>query len=151
MKFFAYLIIPFLVSSIYAVDVLVDTLGGSTPPYYSFSTDDGATSFDFINDGSDELQKGIEYTFIGNNSSHPFRMYITDSSGTTTDLVNGLSLRGSQSFTLDPNVDYSDYTKTYVCTAHSNMNGTFNIIPETSNYALLLGVLTLGIVALRRR
>ena len=112
MKFFAYLIIPFLVSSIYAVDVLVDTLGGSTPPYYSFSTDDGATSFDFINDGSDELQKGIEYTFIGNNSSHPFRMYITDSSGTTTDLVNGLSLRGSQSFTLDPNVDYSDYTKT---------------------------------------
>ena len=104
-----------------------------------------------INDGSDELQKGIEYTFIGNNSSHPFRMYITDSSGTTTDLVNGLSLRGSQSFTLDPNVDYSDYTKTYVCNSHSSMAGTFNIIPETSNYALLLGVLTLGIVALRRR
>ena len=150
MRFFAYLIIPFLVSSIYAVDVLVNT-SGFTSPYYSFTTDDGATSFNFINDGSDELETGIEYTFIGNNSSHPFRMYITDTSGTTTNLVNNLSLRGTQSFTLDPNIDYSDYTKTYVCNSHSSMAGTFNIIPETSNYALLVGVLTLGIVALRRR
>ena len=150
MRIFAYVIIPFLVSSIYAVDVLVDT-SGFTPPYYSFTTNDGATSFDFINDGSDELETGVEYTFIGNNSSHPFRMYITDTSGTTTNLVDNLSLRGSQSFILDPNVDYSDYTKTYVCNSHSNMVGTFNIIPETSNYALLLGVMTLGLVAFRRR
>lgn len=150
MRLFAYLIIPFFVSSIYAVDVLVDT-SGSTSPYYSFTTNDGAASFDFINDGSDTLEKGIEYTFTGNNASHPFRMYITDTLGNTTDLVNGLTLRGTQSFTLDPNIDYSDYTTTYVCTAHSNMNGTFNIIPETSNYALLLGVLAIGLVALRRR
>ena len=152
MRFFAYLIIPFLVSSIYAVDVLVDTLGGSTPPYYSFTTDDGATSFDFINDGSDNIVAGTQYNFTGNNGSHPFKMYITETStGTETNLVNNLSARQTQSFTLDPSVDYTGYTGTYVCNSHSWMSGTFNIIPETSNFALLLGVLTLGLVAFRRR
>ena len=152
MKFFAYLIIPFLVSSIYAVDVLVDTLGGSAAPYYSFTTDDGATNFDFINDGSDNIVAGTQYNFTGNNASHPFRMYITDNStGTETNLVNNLSARQTQSFTLDPSIDYTGYTATYVCNAHSYMNGTFNIIPEPSNYALILGALAIGLVAIRRR
>ena len=79
-------------------------------------------------------------------------MYITDNStGTETNLVNNLSARQTQSFTLDPSIDYTGYTATYVCNAHSYMSGTFNIIPESSNYALILGALALGLVAIRRR
>lgn len=152
MKYFAYLIIPLLVNNIYGVDVLVDTLGGSNPPYYSFTTDDGATNFDFINDGPDEIVAGTQYNFTGNNTSHPFRMYITENStGTETNLVNNLSASETQSFTLSTSIDYTGYTATYVCNAHSYMSGTFNIIPEPSNYALILGVLVLGLVAIRRR
>ena len=134
----------------FALDVLVNT-SNFTPPYYSFSINDGVNNFNFINDGTDSLNLGIEYTFTGNNSSvHPFSMFITDSLGNTTNLISNLSFRGSQSFTLDPNTDYSSYTKTYICDAHSVMVGSFNIVPETSTYALLLGVLSLALVALRR-
>ena len=151
MKVFVCLIITLLVSRVYAsVNVLVDTTGFA-PPYYQFSINGGATDFNFTNGGSDNLVVGTEYTFTGNNSSHPFRMYITDSAGNTTDLVNNLSLSGSQSFTLDSNIDYSTYTKTYVCNHHASMTGSFNIIPEISNFPLILGVLALGFVALRRR
>ncbi|MAS64553.1 MAG: hypothetical protein CL815_04940 [Coraliomargarita sp.] len=142
----------FLLTSLssFAVDVLVNT-SGFDDPFYSFSINDGVTDFNFTNSGSDSLLTGIEYTFTGNNTSHPFRMYITDSQGNTTNLINNLSFRGSQSFTLDTSTDYSTYTKTYVCNVHPSMNGTFNIIPESSSYALLLGGLALGLVALRRR
>ncbi len=142
----------FLLTSLnsFAVNVLVNT-SGFDDPFYNFSINDGATDFNFINGGSDSLITGIEYTFTGNNTSHPFRMYVTDPQGNNTDLVNNLSFRGSQSFTLDSSIDYSTYTKTYVCNSHPSMNGTFNIIPESSSYALLLGGLALGLVALRRR
>jgi hypothetical protein len=134
-----------------AVDVLVNTTNFSSP-YYTFSINEGVNNFNFTNEGSDSLNLGIEYTFTGNNSSfHPFSMYITDSLGNTINLISNLSLTGSQSFTLDPNTDYSSYTKTYICDNHSSMVGSFNIIPETSTYALLLGGLSLALVALRRR
>ena len=147
-----YLLPIFFITALncFAVEVLVNT-SEFDYPYYSFSIDEGATDFNFINDGSYSLNLGTEYTFNGGNTSHPFRMYITDSQGNTTNLVNNLSLGDSQSFTLDPNIDYSSFTKTYVCNSHSGMVGTFNIVPETSTYALLLGVLSLALVALRRR
>lgn len=148
----SFLLSLFLLTSLssFAVDVLVNT-SGFNDPYYNFSINDGTTDFNFTNSGSDRLLTGIEYTFTGNNTSHPFRMYVTDPQGNTTDLVNNLSFRGSQSFTLDTSTDYSTYTKTYVCNAHPSMNGTFNIIPESSSYSLLLGGLALGLAALRRR
>lgn len=134
-----------------AVDVLVNTSNFSYP-YYNFSINDGVNNFNFINEGPDSLNLGIEYTFTGNNSSfHPFSMFITDSLGNTTYLISNLSFRGSQSFTLDPNTDYSSYTKTYICENHSGMVGSFNIVPESSSYALLIGILSLALVALRRR
>ena len=153
MNFKFYLLPLFFVTALncFALDVLVNT-SNFTPPYYNFSIDEGATDFNFINDGPYSLNLGTEYTFTGNNSSfHAFRMYITDSQGNTTNLVNNLSLGDSQSFTLDPNIDYSTFTKTYVCNNHSGMAGSFNIVPETSTYALLLGILSLALVALRRR
>ena len=153
MNFKFYLLPLFFVTALncYALDVLVNTTGWSSP-YYTFSIDGGAADFNFINEGLDSLNLGIEYTFTGNNSSvHPFSMFITDSLGNTTNLISNLSFRGSQSFTLDPNTDYSSYTKTYICDAHSDMVGSFNIVPESSSYALLLGMLSLALVALRRR
>ena len=155
MSFKFYLLPLFFITALngFAVDVLVNTSGFNSP-FYSFSIDDGATDFNFINGGPDSLNLGTEYTFNGGNTSHPFRMYITDSLGNTTNLVNNLSFSGSQSFTLDPNIDYSSFTTTYVCNAHPSMVGTFNIqsaIPEPSAYALLLGALSLALVALRRR
>ena len=153
MNFKFYLIPLFFITALngFAVDVLVNTSGFDSP-FYSFSIDDGATDFNFINGGPDSLSLGTEYTFTGNNSSfHAFRMYITDSLGNTTNLVNNLSFSGSQSFTLDPNIDYSSFIKTYVCNNHSGMVGSFNIVPESSTYALLLGALSLALVALRRR
>ena len=135
----------------HALNVLVNTTG-FTPPYYTFSINDG-TDFDITSSGSESLIAGVEYTFTGNNSSHPFRMYITDSLGNQTNLVNNLSLRGSQTFTLDPSLDYSTYTATYVCNLHPGMVGSFNIspIPEPATYSLLIGLLVLGHLALRRR
>ena len=152
MNFKFYLIPLFFITALngFAVDVLVNTSGWASP-FYNFSIDDGATDFNFINDGSYSLNLGIEYTFNGGNTSHPFRMYITDSLGNTTNLVNNLSFSGSQSFILDPNIDYSSFIKTYVCNNHSGMVGSFNIVPESSTYALLLGALSLALVALRRR
>ena len=134
-----------------AVDVLVSTTGW-TSPYYTFSIDDGAADFNFINSGPDSLITGTVYTFTGSNTSgHPFSMYITDSLGNTTNLISNLSARDSQTFTLDPNTDYSSYTKTYICDYHPSMVGSFNIVPENSSYALLLGAFSLALVALRRR
>ena len=153
MNFKFYLLPLFFVTAFngFAVDVLVNT-SGFTSPYYSFSIDDGAIDFNFTSGGSDSLSTGIEYTFTGSNTSgHPFSMYITDSLGNTTDLISSLGARSSQSFTLDPNTDYSSYTKTYICDYHPTMVGTFNIIPESSSYALLIGILSLALVALRRR
>ena len=136
-----------------AVDVLVSTTGW-TSPYYTFSVDDGAADFNFINSGPDSLITGIEYIFTGSNTTgHPFSMYITDSSENTTYLISNLKARDSQSFTLDANTDYSSYTTTYICDYHPSMVGSFNIapVPESSSYALLLGAFSLALVALRRR
>ena len=135
-----------------AVDVLVSTTGFSSP-YYTFSIGDSSDAFNFTNSGSDSLLTGIEYTFTGSNTSgHPFSMYITDSFGSTINLISNLGARSSESFTLDPNTDYSSYTKTYICDYHpTGMVGSFNIVPESSSYALLVGMLSLALVALRRR
>ena len=135
-----------------AVDVLVNTTDFS-PPYYTFLTNEGGASFfNFINDGPDSLSTGLVYTFIGGNTSgHPFSMYITDSLGNTTNLISNLTGSDSQSFTLDASTDYSSYTTTYICDYHPSMVGSFNIVPESSSYALLLGALSLALVALRRR
>ena len=113
-----------------AVSIYVETTGFSSP-YYSFYLDeDKNTPFDFINSGPDALVAGESYTFIGlNTNGHPFRLYITDSQATTTNLVNSLTSNDSQTFTLDANVDYSTYTLRYVCNFHSGMQGTFNINP----------------------
>lgn len=153
MRIFVYTFFFTLLSlKLHAVNVLVNTTGLAAP-YYTFSVDDGA-SFDFTNTGTDSLIAGVAYTFTGNNTSHPFRMFITDnSSGTVTDLVNYLSFRGTQTFTLDPSIDYSSYTGTYVCNLHPAMIGSFNIssVPEPSTYTLIFGSLALLLVALRRR
>ena len=134
-----------------AVDVLVNTTGFSSP-HYTFSIGDSSDAFNFTSSGSDSLLTGVEYTFTGSNTSgHPFSMYITNSQGNITNLISNLSGISSQSFTLDPNTDYSSYTKTYICDYHSGMVGSFNIVPESSTYALLLGALSLALVALRRR
>ena len=134
-----------------AVDVLVNTTGFSSP-YYTFSVGDSSEAFNFTNGGSDSLLTGIEYTFTGSNTSgHPFSLYITDSLGNQTNLISNLGARSSQSFTLDPNTDYSSYTKTYICDYHPGMVGSFNIVPESSSFALLIGILSLALVALRRR
>ena len=136
----------------FAVDVLVNTTGFSSP-YYTFSIGDSSDAFNFTSSGSDSLLTGVEYTFTGSNiSGHPFSMYITDSLGNTTNLISNLSAGDSQSFTLDANTDYSSFTKTYICDFHpSSMVGSFNIVPESSTYALLLGALSLALAALRRR
>ena len=134
-----------------AVDVLVNTTGFISP-YYTFSVGDSSEAFNFTNGGSDSLLTGIEYTFTGSNTSgHPFSLYITDSLGNQTNLISNLGARSSQSFTLDPNTDYSSYTKTYICDYHPGMVGSFNIVPESSSFALLIGILSLALVALRRR
>ena len=153
MRIFVYTFFFTLLSlKLHAVNVLVNTTGLAAP-YYTFSVNDG-TNFDITNFGTDSLTAGVPYTFTGNNTSHPFRMFITDNtSGTVTDLVNELSFRDSQTFTLDPSIDYSNYTGTYICNHHSFMVGSFNIssVPEPSTYTLIFGSLALGLVALRRR
>ena len=135
----------------YAVDILVSTTA-FTSPYYTFSIGDSSEAFNFTGSGSDSLSTGVVYTFTGSNTSgHPFSMYITDPLGNQTNLISNLGSRNSQSFTLDPNTDYSEYTTTYICDYHPTMIGSFNIVPESSSYALIIALLSLALVALRRR
>ena len=152
-KFIPYCLFFVTALNCLAVDVLVKTTGFSSP-YYTFSVGDSSDAFNFTNGGSDSLITGTAYTFTGSNTSgHPFSMFITDSLGNTTNLISNLSARESQTFTLDPNTDYSSYTTTYICDYHPSMVGSFNIapVPESSSYALLLGAFSLALVALRRR
>ena len=116
-----------------ATTIYVETIGFASP-YYSFYLDeDKTTPFDFVNSGSDNLVAGEAYTFIGlNTSGHPFKMYLTDSNGLSTNLVNQLTTGDSQSFTLDANTDYSTYTFTYICNIHGGMNGIFNLANATN-------------------
>ena len=107
------------------VDVQVETLG-FVSPFYEYQLNDG-TNFNFTNQGPDRLIPGLVYNFIGNNTSHPLRIYITDSQGNSTVFIDNLINGSSQNFVLDPNVDYSNYTKLYVCNSHPSMSGTFNV------------------------
>ena len=122
-----YLIMQVLLS---ATTIYVETTGFSSP-YYNFYLDEAKTTpFNFSGSGSDTLDAGESYTFVGLNipSYHPFRMTIT-ADGSTTVLVNNLFGNNSESFTLDAEIDYSTYTLTYLCNVHNgSMFGSFNIV-----------------------
>ena len=126
-----YFIMQVIVS---ATTIYVENTGFSSP-YYNFYLDEAKTSpFNFVGSGSDTLEAGESYTFVGLNipSYHPFRMTLT-SSGSTTILVNNLYGNNSESFTLDAEIDYSTYTLTYLCNVHNgSMFGTFNIANATN-------------------
>ena len=117
-----------------ATTIYVETTGFSSP-YYNFYLDESkATPFNFVGSGSDTLDAGESYTFVGLNipSYHPFRMTVT-ANGSTTVLVNNLYGNNSESFTLDAEIDYSTYTLTYLCNVHNgSMLGTFNIANATN-------------------
>ena len=118
--------------------MLVDTTG-LTPPYYTFSIDDG-TDFDFTNVNLESLTVNLAYTFTGNNVNYLFRMFITESSGIVADIISNLSFHLSQTFTLDSSVDYSTYTGTYICNSHAFMVGHLTFIlfqnpPATHSYS----------------
>lgn len=125
-----YLIMQVVVS---ATTIYVETTGFSSP-YYNFYLDEAKTTpFNFVGSGSDSLVAGETYTFTGlNTSSHPFRMYVQDGNGISTDLVNFLTAGSSQTFTFDGSIDYSSYTFTYVCNFHGGMTGSFNLVNATN-------------------
>ena len=121
----------FLLTKVFAsaLTVYVEQISPVASPYYNFYLEaTKQTPFDFANSGLDTLVAGETYTFVGLNISsfHPFRMSYTNN-GTTTILVNSLYGSNSETFTLDSNVDFSSYVKTYRCAAHSSMSGSFNI------------------------
>ena len=126
-----YLIMQVFVS---ATTIYVENTGFSSP-YYNFYLDEAKTlPFNFVGSGSEYLNAGESYTFVGLNipSFHPFRMTIT-ANGSTTILVNNLYGNNSESFTLDAEIDYSTYTLTYLCNVHNgSMFGTFNIANATN-------------------
>lgn len=117
-----------------ATTIYVENTGFSSP-YYNFYLDEAKTlPFNFVGSGSEYLDAGESYTFVGLNipSLHPFRMTIT-ANGSTTILVNNLYGNNSESFTLDAEIDYSTYTLTYLCNVHNgSMFGTFNIANATN-------------------
>ena len=117
-----------------ATTIYVETTGFSSP-YYNFYLDEAKTTpFNFVGSGSDTLDAGESYTFVGLSipSYHPFRMTVTANGGTTV-LVNNLYGNNSESFTLDAEIDYSTYTLTYLCNVHNgSMFGTFNIANATN-------------------
>lgn len=126
----------FLITQIIAsaTTIYVETTGFSSP-YYNFYLDEAKTTpYNFVGSGSDALDAGESYTFVGLNipSFHPFRMTVT-ANGSTTVLVNNLYGNNSESFTLDAEIDYSTYTLTYLCNVHNgSMYGTFNIANATN-------------------
>lgn len=126
--------------------IYVDGGNINTAPYYGFFANANLTGpLDIYSGGTDTLLTGQSYTFIKSATSHPF--YVGDSGynqqssnligftgdGSATSGIGGVG----QSFTLsfngfNPSVD----TLTYYCTAHSNMVGTLQVVPEPSTVAL---------------
>ena len=126
--------------------IYVDGGNISTAPYYGFYADAGLTqSLNIYSGGPDSLLTGQSYTFIKSATSHPFYVgdngYNQQSSNLIAFSGDGSAASGiggvGQSFTLsfngfNPSVD----TLTYYCTAHSNMVGTLQVVPEPSTVAL---------------
>ena len=69
-----YLIMQVMLS---ATTIYVENTGFSSP-YYNFYLDEAKTSpFNFVGSGSDTLDAGESYTFVGLNTSyHPFDMML---------------------------------------------------------------------------
>jgi len=139
--------------------IWVDGGNISNSPYYAFYSDSSLTQpLDIYSGGSDSLLIGQSYTFVKSATSHPF--YISDNgynqaSSSLISLVgNGSAasgIGGGQSFTLsfngfDPSVD----TLTYYCTAHSNMVGTLQVVPEPSAATLFI-IGGIAVAAIYRR
>lgn len=128
--------------------IYVDGGNLNTAPYYGFFANANLTGpLDIYSGGADSLLTGQSYTFIKSTTSHPFYMSDNGYEGVSSSLIslsgNGSAASGiggvGQSFTLsfngfNPSVD----TLTYYCTAHSNMVGTLQVVPEPSTTALLI-------------
>ncbi|MEC7231198.1 MAG: hypothetical protein VXV91_08380, partial [Verrucomicrobiota bacterium] len=67
-KIFSLCLFLVLAFKCYAIDILVSTTA-YTSPYYTFSIGDSSDAFDFTSSGSDSLSTGVEYTFLGGNTS----------------------------------------------------------------------------------
>ena len=146
-----------LASSSYGqTTIWVDGGNISTSPYYGFYSDSGLTQpLNIYSGGSDSLLIGQSYTFVKSATSHPFYMsdngYAQVSSSLISLAGNGSAtsgIGGGQSFTLSFNgFDPSVNTLTYYCTAHSNMVGTLQVVPEPSAATLLIsgGIAAAGI------
>ena len=128
--------------------IYVDAGNINTAPYYGFYADAGLTqSLNIYSGGTDSLLTGQSYTFIKSSTSHPFYVGDNGYNQQSSNLI-GLSGNGSaasgiggvgQSFTLSFNgFNPSVNTLTYYCTAHSNMVGTLQVVPEPSTTALLM-------------
>ena len=146
-------------------DIFVKTVGFGSP-YYEFYLDSAGTQlFDITAGGSDNLVVGNSYTFTRINSGHAF--YMSDQNGWRTDLSVGanIELTGDgtsssginlgDSFTLTISNDFNPLSESlyYYCTAHSSMVNGFSavVVPEPSTYALIFGLLVLGVIIHRRK
>lgn len=103
--------------------------GGSfSDPYYTFSPDINATSFNFI--------PGYTYRFTGTNisSSHPFYISDVGRNQQSTELTfsgNGSfssGITGTQSFEMTIPYNFTKSSITYYCTAHSSMVKSKSIV-----------------------
>ena len=123
--------------TLYTQDVNLYVDGGNfTSPYYNITNEDG--------EQVDTLDLRYTYTFyrLNDATSHPFYIsdngYEQESSNKITLTGDGSAtsgITGTQSFTLTFNGLNTDFTGltssdtlTYYCTAHSNMEFTFNLI-----------------------
>jgi hypothetical protein len=153
----AFVLAP-LFSASGAIPIYVN--GGSfSAPYYRFYSDSSLTNeLDIRAGGADALSITETYLFSGGSGFHPFYIsdqafnspvsVVLDGAGSPASGITGFS----QSFTLSFNgFNPESDTLTYYCTNHSDMNATFNVIPEPGTYALFGGVLALILVGLRRR
>ena len=104
-----------------------------------------------VNDPTLTLIRGQRYTFTNTTGAHPFQIQSTQGQGGTA-YNDGIINNGTTNGTLlwDVQFDAPD-TLYYQCTAHSNMQGTINILNavDTSNFATTtqVGLATAGLAS----
>lgn len=109
--------------------------------YPTFTLTNSKLAFNLLE--GDLIFEAEEYTMGSSEYSTVFddELIITMSSGNLLWLVD--SVYNSQ--------DNKTYSYTHISSNPSSVMAVFNIVPEPSSYALLLGSLALGLVAFRRR
>lgn len=129
-----------------SIDFTGATVSGlSSPPEYEFTVVNNGTShytFSGVGTNSDDdptiyLHRGQTYHFAVNAVGHPFYIKTAQTTGTTDQFTSGVTNNGADQGTITFTVPHdAPATLYYICSVHSGMSGTINILEAAGSTAV---------------